>query len=161
MKTASALLFLTISWAALLTGRCYAAATDDGKFRQNPKAPSQRRDHSPAAERDQPRSHASLGKANRPKQVSKNREPFASGTIRTVHQSTSPASNGSVSGAPTEKHALSKTRSVEATRVSLDSVLSHDGVRHHSPNPATVGGPPGLRVANTGAINGTRVSPKP
>jgi hypothetical protein len=176
MNTAR-LVLLTISYVAVMLGASYAAPSNSASQQASSESPTsavsghprnehaaspgsaQRRDYGHGFARNQPRSHASLTKANFPKQLPNNRERLPSGNA--LYQ---PGSRRSVVAAKerltpheTIKHGLSvrPPTVVRATGPSLGNVP------HHGPNPAVIGGFANSKTGNIGAIDGTRMARKP
>ena len=126
-------LFLMVGWAALSGSTGHAAETDEPKHQENAKPSDQQPGNRGASVKSQPRRTAVLVKANRP-----------------VHHV-----------APGGTSAVSHARPVRPPSASRPSVPAPSNVHHRGPNPATIGGAANSAAANSGAINGTRISRKP
>lgn len=149
MKLALHLLFTAFACAALLC-TISSAASDTETVPQSDK---------PARTHQRPLDRHAPPKTHTPVTVSvpKPKPPL------TAHPATAHSQAGrGVTGATAVRQSISKRpRPVPSTKSSQPASRS-DISRHHSPNSATISGASsGLRVANTGALNGTRMSPRP
>jgi len=160
MKTALCFLLLTIGCASLVCGAGQAAAADVTELRQKTRPPAQQESHARAAEQRHSHGSASLPKPNVPKHPASARRPSTRGKAMNTHRPRSSPRNNSASTALAQSHALNNARSVHAQKVARPSPVPNS-VLHHSPNPSTVGGPARSSIANTTAINGSRVSRRP
>lgn len=155
------LLFLTVSWAALMLGAGYTARADDAKHQQNARASDQQPGHPHASKENHPRGNANLPKARLPKPLPNNRERSTVGKAGSLSQPLSNRPNVTARGASIEGQTVSKPRTLHSAAVSRPSAPAPANLRHRSPNPATLGGSASPIAANTGALNGSRMSRRP
>ena len=138
------------------------AAPGDGRPQAARKASDERQGDGGVSGRNQPPGRVSLTKANRAKHVPDSRlRSLPGGQAMNLQQARSaksgdPAKGGliqavTINGAP-------RRRPVSLVRSAVPSL---NNLRHRGPNPAMVGGLAPSHSANTGAINGTRMNPKP
>jgi len=154
------LLFLTVSWAALMLGAGYTARADDAKHQQNAKTSDDQPGHPRASVKNHPRGNANLSKARLPKPLPSTRERSTVGKA-SVSQPLSNRPNVTSRGASIGGQTVSKPRTIHSAAVSRPSAPSPANLRHRSPNPATLGGSASPIAANTGALNGSRMSRRP
>jgi hypothetical protein len=187
MRT-TCLLFLAMSWAALMQGTSYAvpsspasqptspessadtarghpldaehaASADDGRYERGGKAADEQRGHARASITNHPPSRASLTKANRPKPLPNSRQRSLPGNA--LHQPGSDGSGGAAKSGFIRNETVNNALPGRTPSVVRPTVPLLNNVHHRSPNPAVVGGSPNSHSSNTGAINGTRVNRKP
>ena len=185
MKAIS-LLFLAMSFAALMQGTSYAAPSqqtsaessakrasdhqhdaehaappDHGKRRKEGNPSEEQRGPHYVSGKNHPRSRASLSAANRPKQLPGSRKRSIPGNAINLHRSASDKSGGAATGGLIRNETVKKALPVRPPSVVKAAVPPLNNVRHRGPNPAVVGGSANSDSRNTGTLNGTRMSRKP
>jgi hypothetical protein len=183
---AACLLFLTMSCAVLIHGTDYAAPSqqtsaessantvgghphdakhtagpDRKKSRKKGNPSNEQRDSRYASGKNSPRSRASLTAAKRPKHLPKSRKSSSIKKAMNLHQSGSAKSDEAPPGGLIRNDTFNNTLTGRRPSVVRAPVQSPDNVRHHSPNPAIVGGSANSDIKNNGGLNGTRMSRKP
>ena len=123
------------------------------------QASDEQREPGRASGPNHPPSHASLTKANRPRQLPNSRQRSMPGNA--LHQPGSDKFGGAAKGALIPNEAVNNALAVRTPSVVRPTVPLLNNVRHRNPNPAVVGASPTSRSSNTGAINGTRMNRKP
>jgi len=156
----AALLFLTMGCAALVCGPRCAAASDYTTPQQNTKAVVPQSAGGRSSDRKDLRRSTTEHKQGVPKQPLRPRPGHSE--IKNARNTRKP---GSASHAPEnpqgrENFGASKSKSVQAI-ASRRSFPVAPPVRHHSPNPATLGGSSSSSGSHVGVINGTHVSRRP
>jgi hypothetical protein len=157
----AALLFLTISSAALLCPAARATTTDETDSRQKASQTAPQASHRTAVTK--PKSEvAPLPKPATPHRLTNNLKNLAAG--KTVNadrqrseQRNSPT-NTSLRGNSNSFQQRS-TRSSKPPRPAASAAPNN--LRHHGPNPAVLGGPRNTTVTNTAALRGRAVHHRP
>lgn len=180
MKT-TCLLFLTISWSALMPGTGYtvpfgspfqptssgssANAASDNPRETGHIAPADdggrrtgQQDHGRTSHASRPPNGAKL---NRPAQLPKGRKRSVPGNAMNPHQPGSDKSVGAARGGLIQNGTVHSALPVRTSSVFRLSQPSLNNVRHRGPNPAVVGGSAISDSRSIGALNGTRMSRKP
>jgi hypothetical protein len=168
-------LILPMSWAALMPGTSYAAASHQTSAESSATttvggSPSkEQRCPRHASDGNHPGRRASLTAANHPKQPPNSRKRSIPGNAVNLHQLGSGKSGAAAKGRLIQNETASNAMpvrppgTVRSTATTLNPSLNN--VRHRGPNPAVVGGSAGgsakLNSSNTGAINGTHMHRKP
>lgn len=154
-------LHLCIAICACAAPLCAATRTTDSTPRQQGASVSSRRpsEHAPAPGKVRPRTLATTPKPKSP--LPAPHKPSAS-TIANSGSASRQISNArEVSTQHMQTRPLNTTRPVPSVPASQHSAPVSNIPRHHSANPAAINGSSGMRVANTGALNGTHMSRRP
>lgn len=161
MKMAFHLLFLVIVSTMLTCEPPYSATTDEAKQHQNVSAALQKPEHDRAAKKIHPHGSASLAKPNPLQGHGLNQKRVASTTPPGPQRTASIRSTRPENGVPAVNRGVSKTHLAPPAGTSRTSIATSVNVRHHGPNPATLGGSASVRAANAGSLSGTRMGRKP
>jgi hypothetical protein len=167
-------LILPMSWAALMPGTSYAAASHQTSAESSATTPvagspsKEQRYPRHASDKNRLRSRASLTGANHPNQLPNGRKRSISGNAASLHRPGSGNSGAAARGGFIQNGTASNAMpvrppdTVRSRAITLNPSLNN--IRHHGANPAVVGGSAGGSAnlnSNTGAINGTRMHRKP
>jgi len=168
MKTMG-LLFLTMSWAALLPGTGYAIPAQEMSHADSEKSASGHAaeakavppGHVRTSETNHRPARASLTNANRPQQLPNSRQRSPLGNAMNLHPPGSHIFAGAAKGGTIPNTTVNSAVPGRTSSLVRPAAPSLNNVPHRSPNPAVVGGSANLRSSNTGAINGTHMNRKP
>ncbi len=131
------LILILISSAVLMRGTAYAAQTNVE------------------------RGHTNLTRVDRPRKFPNNRERSTSGNAVNLHRPAFYKPAGAAKGGFIQNETVKGTVPVRSPSVVRPTAATLSNVRHHGPNPATVGGLGNSATSNNGSINGTRMRRRP
>jgi len=132
-----------------------------GKYPGEQKDSGEQRDPHHVLETTVERSHTNLIKANRPRQFPNNRDRSTSGNAMNLHHPAFYKPAGAAKGGFIQNETAKSTVPVQPPSVVRPTAATLSNVRHHGPNPATVGGLGNSATSNNGSINGTRMHRRP
>jgi hypothetical protein len=121
----------------------------------------------PAGKRDQRRGPATnqapgrCSLTNRLRQLPNDRERPTSGNPMNIRQPASNRSDAASKEGLLQNDTTNRVLTVRAPTVSWPGGPPRDNTRHRGPNPAVVDGTMNSKTGNTGAINATRMNPRP
>lgn len=156
MKIALCLVFLTVTNAAFVCASNGATTTSDARAQQNARASSQAADHGRVSQKNHPHSPANSPKPNHPRPLPKNQKHLGLGQPPAAQRSAARAITAPVLNKP-----AGTSRPVRLSPGPRNFASSPNTVRHHNPNPATLGGSKAPTAANTASVSGTRMSRRP
>jgi hypothetical protein len=158
MRTAC-LLFLTMSWAALIPGTGYAVPASGA---ETGRASGTIHPHSGVPEppgSTHPIKHTLVRPTvNRPKPLSTSRQHSQPGNVTNFHPPSSNQTGGPANSGFTRTGTVNTPLAFRAPTVGRSTVPLVSSVHHRSPNPALVVGSPNLHSSNAAAIDGARVN---
>jgi hypothetical protein len=102
-----------------------------------------------------------LSKASHPLPLPRNQTHHVAPSRTQARSAGGIQSSNTAARALSDNHAMSSLRSVQLHTAPRAAAHSPGDVRHHSPNPAILGGSGNSSVANTGTLNGTHMSRRP
>jgi hypothetical protein len=159
MRNALIWFLLTVGCSTFAVGQQPHSAVQEAQ--QTAKTSGRQTDQRQASGAKQPSGGSVLSKANHPLPLPKNQTHRAAPSSTQARSSGAIQSSNTAARALSDNHATSNLRSVQLHTAPRAAAHSPGDVRHHSPNPAILGGSANPSVANTGALNGTRMSRKP
>jgi hypothetical protein len=160
MKAALLFIAIAIAVATLACGTSSAATTDDTKTRQEFKPPVRQVGHGSTPDKHA-RESIPLPKPAKPPRSSSNRKGGAPSKSVNAPRPASEPGNRPMNAGVVARHDSVKTHSARTLTASRPPVPSQNTVRHHSANPASIGGPQTATISSTAALDGRLVSRKP
>jgi hypothetical protein len=159
MRNALIWFLLTVGCSTFAVGQQPHSAVQEAQ--QTAKTSGRQTDQRQASGAKQPSGGSVLSKANHPLPLPKNQTHRAAPSATQARSAGGFQLSNTAASALSDNHAKSNLRSVQLHTAPRAAAHSPGDVRHHSPNPAILGGSANPSVANTGALNGTRMSRKP
>ena len=156
MKIALHLALVAVIAAPLLCPLSVATTTADGKAQQNGRPASPSANHDQVSKTNHPRHSLKVLTPRRPQVSPQNPRHLAEAQSASAARSATRAN-----GVPIVSKGVTTSRSAQLWPGPRNSLASGNARRHHSANPAVLGGSKTPTAANTGTINGARMSRRP
>jgi hypothetical protein len=161
MKRSFSIFVLAIGCGALSCRVAHAVTVDQAITQQQARPSDQHQGPSRVSEKGQSHVGENSAKPGVPKPPANGRARSTSAAATKVHPPALNRSSGAANAVVTRRQAGGKSSSVQPRAVPRPSEASPVTTRHHSSNPARVGGTTTFRAATTGALNGTGISRRP
>jgi hypothetical protein len=159
MRKALICFFLAVGCSTFAVGQQAHSGVQEAQ--QKAKTSGRQTDQRQASGPKQPSGGGVLSKTNHPLPLPKPQTHHAAPSATQARSAGAIQSSNTAARALNDNHATSNLRSVQLHTAPRAAAHSPGDVRHHSPNPAILGGSGNSSVANTGGLNGTHMSRRP